>query len=119
MKYLYYVQVAPGIRYECLGDPDLKIKRGDEVIVRCERYLDSGKIIAGKDKEPVDGAELRRQLGRERKSGGRRVQGWRVPTIERHTTFRDKSRIHENEARESAMFRTCLHKIEAHRLPIK
>jgi len=67
----------------------------------------------------VDEAELRRQLGRERKSGGRRVQGWRVPTIERHTTFRDKSRIHENEARESAMFRTCLHKIEAHRLPMK
>ncbi len=119
MKYLYTVQIVPGIRYKCRGDAELKLKRGDEVIVRCERYLDNGVIIACEDKEPLDEARYRQKAGKERKSGGRRIQGWRLPTIERHPTLRDRSRIHENEARERAMIRTCRQKIAAHQLAMK
>lgn len=53
MKQLYKVNVATGICYECIGDTEIPFAIGDEVIVRCERYLDFGTIctVSG---EPIE-----------------------------------------------------------------
>ncbi len=119
MKYRYLVEVAPGIRYDCLADPKLHVKRDDIVIVRCDRYLDSGKVVFRCKGEEPDNAGRNEPTGKNRDRRGRRIQGWRVPVILRHANLSDKSKIHENQARENTIFRTAQAKIARHKLAMK
>jgi len=119
MRYLYLVEVAPGLRYQCVGEDRLHLQRDDEVIVRCDRYIDCGRVLVCYEDAPADEQKLRAALQKARKRGERRIEGWCIPVIQRRTTLQDKSRLHENEAREAAMFRTCQEKVEFYRLPMK
>ena len=33
MKYMYHVTVSPGLDYDCLGEEELHLKKGDEVMM--------------------------------------------------------------------------------------
>ena len=116
MRYLYHVDVAPGIHYDCVADEKLKLKPGDEVIIACERYQDFGVINRVEDDKPVDDKMLRERVARSR---GRRVQGRKVPSVLRRSNIHDKSRIHENEVRAKSMFKTAHQKVSEHGLPMK
>jgi len=117
MKYLFHIVVAPGLHYDCIGDENLSLKKGDEVVVRCDRYQDFGVVVRCKDEEPVDEkAEQRRHA---ESSKGRKVEGQRIPRIIRRATLLDKSKAHENEARASSMHRSAVTRIAEHDLDMK
>lgn len=117
MKYLYHVDVAPGIHYNCLGDSELHLKQGDEVIVSCERYEDFGVVVECYDDKGVDEKEVQRQDSQSRR--GRRVQGRRVPDVVRRATLADRGKAHENAARASSMRKAAVREIARHGLPMK
>ena len=117
MRYLYHVAVAPGIHYDCVADESLKLKRGDEVVVRCDRYQDCGQVLCCHDNEPVDEEALKRRQSQGPR--GRRVQGQRTPVIIRHPTLVDKGKVHESEVRSRSIYRTAQKKVEEHGLDMK
>ena len=117
MRYVYHVSVSPGIHYDCVADEGLKIKRGDDVIVRCDRYQDYGQVLCCRDTEPVDEEALREKQSEA--SRGRRVQGQRTPVIIRHPTLVDMGRVNESEIRSRSIFRTTQKKVREHELDMK
>jgi len=117
MKYCYDVYVAPGVRYECLADDSLHLKKGDEVIIQCERYEDCGAVLRCHDREAANEARLTLEL--ENAEKGRRIQGQVIPIILRRSTLVDKGKIHENAVRSKIMMKTVLQKIQEHRLEMK
>ncbi len=117
MKYLYEILVGPGIRYECVAEDVLHLKKTDMVIVQCERYEDCGTIVRCRDQEPVDDLRLTADVNDGEK--GRRIQGAVMPLVVRHCTLVDKGKIHENEVREKGMLRAVQQKIHDHKLDMK
>jgi len=121
MKQFYEVNVAPGIHYPCAAEDALHLKPGDEVVLKCERYDEFGRIVrlrgisAGAAAED-DWAEEGDGDGTEK---GRRVQGQTTPVVLRLATLTDKSRVHENDTRSRSLLRTAVQKIHEHRLVMK
>jgi cell fate regulator YaaT (PSP1 superfamily) len=114
MKYAYHLAVSPGIHYDCLADEAMDLKRGDEVVVRCEHYEDFG-VVASCAKEPASQDKAPRSAG----GKGRRVQGQKTPEVMRRATASDKSKAQENEVRASSMQKTAQRKIREHNLAMK
>ncbi|MBT3377768.1 MAG: hypothetical protein HN742_06460 [Lentisphaerae bacterium] len=117
MKCLYHVSVGPGLDYDCLADEALHLKKGDEVIVRCDRYQDIGTVSRCNDSGPVD--EKQAQEKYTQSSKGRRIEGQRIPRILRRATLVDKSKAHENEVRARSMQRSAADQIARQNLPMK
>jgi len=117
MKYLCHVSVGPGLDCDCLGEEGLHLKKGDEVIIRCDRYQDIGKVTRCSESGPVDEQEA--QVKYERANKGRRIEGARIPKILRRATLVDKSKAHENEVRARSMQRTAVQEIANHKLLMK
>ena len=117
MKYLYRISVGPGLQYDCIGEEALHLKKGDEVIVRCDRYQDYGVVSACRDHEPVD--EQRAQAKYSQSSKGRRIEGERIPRIVRQASVADKNKAEENDVRAKSMQHTALSEIERHKLDMK
>ncbi len=115
MKYLYRVNVAPGIHYECLGDEALHLKRGDDVVLRCEHYQDFGVIANCLDEE----AEAAGGDGDKNSGRGRQIQGRRTPEVIRRATLGDRGKKHENDAMSNSMHKSARRKIQEHNLPMK
>jgi cell fate regulator YaaT (PSP1 superfamily) len=114
MKYAYHLAVSPGIHYDCLADDTLDLKRGDEVVVRCEHYEDFG-VVASCAKEPGPQEKAQKSAG----GKGRRVQGQKTPEVLRRATASDKSKAEENEVRAASMQKTAQRKIREHNLAMK
>lgn len=117
MKYSYDIAIAPGIRYECVADDSLHLKKGEEVVVQCERYEDYGTVVRCHDCEAANETRLRLELDNGDK--GRRIQGQVIPAVTRRTTLVDKGKIHENAVRTKIMMKTVLLRIQEHRLDMK
>ena len=117
MRYLYHVGVAPGVHYDCIAEETLKLKRGDEVVVRCDRYQDYGRVLCCHDDKPVDEDALKKRQSQGPR--GRRVQGQRTPVIIRHPNLVDKGKVHESEIRSRSIFRTAQKMVGEHGLDMK
>lgn len=117
MVYRYHVAVAPGLNYECVADESLGIRKGDAVIVKCERYQDYGTVAACFDQAPVDVADVDRRRGQQAR--GRQVEGARTPEIVRKVGEEDRARIAENEERAKSMQQRARERVAAHGLQMK
>jgi len=117
VKRLYHVSVSPGIEYDCLGDEELKLKRDDEVIVRCERYKDCG-VVTACDLDPAQVEENARKAAG-RGTRGRKIEGRKTPEIIRRATLTDKGKAHENEVLAHSMQKTAMRKAREHGLDMK
>ncbi len=114
---VYAVNVTEGIQYDCIGDGELHLKAGDDVVIECEKYLDCGQIerfVKEDVPEDYESPQSRRHGGRSSRFGGDRP-----PRIVRQMTLADKGKAHENEARAKSMFRTAQRKVNEHRLDMK
>jgi len=114
---LYRVQVSPGLTYECLSDENLHLKQGDEVIIRCERYRDAGRVGCCLVDSVVDEEDL--QEKRVSGSKKRHVEGQKLPKIIRRATAVDKSKSQENESRAKTMHRIAVDRIGLHGLAMR
>jgi len=117
MDYLYHVEVAPGLGYECIAEEGLKLVIGDIVIVQCERYQDYASVTACHDEGPVPPAKLE-QLTHETNKG-RHVEGHRVPKVLRRSTEEDKQTAEENDMTSQSMAERANERIAAHKLDMK
>ena len=122
MKQFYEVNVAPGIHYPCAAEDALHLKPGDEVVLKCERYEELGRIVrlrgasAGAGAQAEDEEEEGDSEGADK---GRRLQGQTTPTVLRRATAADQSRVHDNDTRARSLLRTAMQKIHEHRLVMK
>ncbi|MFA5203844.1 MAG: regulatory iron-sulfur-containing complex subunit RicT [Lentisphaeria bacterium] len=121
MKQLYEINVAPGIHYPCLADEALQLKPGTDVVLKCERYEEFGRVL--RLRGAAEGADVAEsdveEAGEAAADKGRRIQGLSTPTVLRPATAADQSRFHENETRSRSLLRTAMLKIHEHRLPMK
>ncbi len=117
VKFLYRVAVAPGLEYDCLGDAALALRRGDRVIVRCDRYQDCAQVIDCRDDEPADPAQLEHE--RQQQGRGRHVEGQHIPEVIRRATPEDEARARENEEYARSLHARARARIAAHKLDMK
>lgn len=117
MKQIYKVNVAIGISYECLGDSEFSLAIGDEVIIRCERYLDFGTICAISGELVEDEASLERK--RAQHSKGRHIEGQKIPQILRKATIEDRNQTVDNRAEALEAHKSTQERIRAHKLDMK
>jgi cell fate regulator YaaT (PSP1 superfamily) len=117
MDYLYHVEVAPGVGYECIAEEGLKLVPDDIVIVQCERYQDYATVTVCHDDGPV-APEKMDQLTRETNKG-RHVEGHRVPKVIRRATEDDRGKAVENEITSQSMAEQANERIAAHKLDMK
>ena len=117
MKQLYNALITNGITYECIADEEQGVQPGDTVILRCERYLDSGRIIAAKG-EPFASVESF-EKAKAAQQKGRHMEGLKTPVVERKATENDLATIAENERRVVWAHEQTRQRILAHGLPMK
>ena len=117
MKQLYKVNVATGICYECIGDTEIPFAIGDEVIVRCERYLDFGTICTVSGEPIEDEASFEKKRAQFNK--GRHIEGQKIPQIIRKATAEDKTQAVENNAKALEAHNSTQERIRAHKLDMK
>lgn len=117
MKQIYKVNVATGISYECLGDAEMALAIGDEVIVRCERYLDFGTVCSANDEPVEDETSLEKK--RAQQSKGRHIEGQKIPQILRKATDEDKNQALDNRTKALEAHKNTQDRIRAHRLDMK
>ncbi len=117
MDYLYHVEVAPGLGYDCIAEEGLKLTTDELVIVQCERYQDCAKVTACHEEGPVVPDQME-ELTRETNKG-RHVEGHRVPKVLRRATPEDLVKSGQNEATARGMAERANERIAAHRLDMK
>jgi hypothetical protein len=117
MDYLYHVEVAPGVGYECIAEEGLKLVVDDVVIVQCERYQDYASVTACYDDGPVAPEKLEELTRATNK--GRHVEGHRVPKVIRRATEDDREKALENEITSQSMAERANERIAAHKLDMK
>ncbi|MCK5805742.1 MAG: hypothetical protein KAI66_23120, partial [Lentisphaeria bacterium] len=117
MKYRYHINVDTGLDYGCIADANAVLKKGDEVIVQCERYQDFGVVTECYTEGPVSEADLRKLTASVSK--GRHVEGHRVPEVIRRATISDKATAKENEEQAKSMHRTAMERVAAHKLDMR
>lgn len=118
MKSLYKVVISPGLSYECIGDLELGLKKGDQVVVRCDRYLDFATIdkhCPCQQFEDVETFEKQRL----QTSKGRHIEGQRTPQIIRLATPEDAIKASDNAEKAFAAHNTARERIHAHNLEMK
>lgn len=130
MKQSHLVEIAPGMRFECLAEESLGIQAGDEVIVNFEKHQDWGKVLRLLGMVPeadqgVTEGERKASKGTtdsnsQRDSGSNRQRQEDIPPeILRRMTEADQVKIADIEARAESMFRTAHRKIREHHLAMK
>ncbi|MCF7854129.1 MAG: stage 0 sporulation protein [Candidatus Pacebacteria bacterium] len=119
MTRTYTVAVSEGIKYECLANEGLHVKCGDDVIIRFDKYEDSGRVEACTGEGCCGDGEEGTSDASSDKEWGRKFRGGKEPEIVRVMTLVDKGKAHENEARAKSMFRTGQRKITEHNLNMK
>lgn len=117
MDYLYHVEVAPGVGYDCIAEEGLKLAVGDVVIVQCERYQDCATVTASHEEGPVVPGQME-ELTRETNKG-RHVEGHRVPKVLRRASPEDQEKAVQNEATARSMAERSNERIAAHNLDMK
>ncbi|NMA46619.1 MAG: hypothetical protein GX945_08660 [Lentisphaerae bacterium] len=117
MKQIYKVNIATGINYECLGASEIALAIGDEVVVRCERYLDFGTVCSVSDELVEDEAGLEKK--RAQHSKGRHIEGQKIPQILRKATDEDKNQALDNRTKALEAHKSTQERIRAHRLDMK
>ncbi|MFA6815892.1 MAG: regulatory iron-sulfur-containing complex subunit RicT [Lentisphaeria bacterium] len=118
MKQLYHVIVAPGLCYECLGDEDLNLKKGDKIVVKCERFIDFARVNRKCDFPPVENADdLVSKYHYVNK--GRHIEGQKIAEIQRVANAEDEKKCQENEVKADSAHRSTLDRVRAHKLEMK
>ncbi len=117
MKQIYKVNVATGICYECIGDTETPFAIGDEVIVRCERYLDFGTICTVSGEPIEDEATYEKKHAQLNK--GRHIEGQKIPQIIRKATAADKTQSADNNAKALEAHNSTQDRIRVHKLDMK
>ncbi|MFA6929581.1 MAG: regulatory iron-sulfur-containing complex subunit RicT [Lentisphaeria bacterium] len=118
MKALYKVSVSVGLSYECIADCALDLQKGDQVIVRCERYLDFVSV-----ERRCPGEELEDEIAfeklRTQTTKGRHIEGQKIPLVLRKATPQDQEKASENEEKAKAAHFKALERIKFHALEMK
>jgi cell fate regulator YaaT (PSP1 superfamily) len=117
MDYLYHVEVAPGLGYECIAEEGLKLVADEMVIVQCERYQDYAKVTVCHDDGPVAPEKLDELTRATNK--GRHVEGHRVPKVIRRANEQDRDKALQNEITAQSMAERANERIAAHKLDMK
>lgn len=118
MDYLYHVEVAPGLGYDCIAEEGLKLVPGDMVIVQCERYQDYAKVSVCHDGEgPVVPEQM--DVLTEETNKGRHVEGHRVPKVIRRALPEDQEKAGHIEQTARTMAEQANERIAAHKLDMK
>lgn len=118
MKALYKVSVSVGLSYECIADCDLDLQPGDQVIVRCERYLDFASVDRCCPCEALED-EAAFEKRRAQTTKGRHIEGQKIPLILRKATLQDQEKASENEEKAKAAHFKALERIKFHALEMK
>jgi len=118
MDYLYHVEVAPGLGYECIAEEGLKLVPGDWVIVQCERYQDYAKVSVCHDEDGPVVPERMDALTQETNKG-RHVEGHRVPKVIRRAQPEDQEKAKRIEQLAQTMGEQANERIVAHKLDMK
>ncbi len=117
MMRLYKLCVSNGLEYDSLGDFELNLKKGDQVIVRCERYMDFASIVKAGTEDIADAAAYEQKWLKENK--GRHIEGQKLPVIVRLATEEDKAVAKENDEKARKAHLQTLDRIKAHNLEMK
>lgn len=117
MNQLYKVRISPGLEYECLGDEGLCLVPGQQVVIRCERYLDYATVYEATGRQVEDVEAFERQ--RAQQSRGRHIEGQKVPQVMRVATEEDRAQAAENDARAREAHVATMERIRAHGLEMK
>lgn len=117
MKQLYKVRISPGLEYECLGEEGLCLSPGQQVVIRCERYLDYATVYEATGRQVEDVEAFERQ--RAQQSRGRHIEGQKVPQVMRVATEEDQAQAAENDARAREAHVATMERIRAHGLEMK
>lgn len=117
MKQLYKVRISPGLDYECLAEETLGLTPGQQVVIRCERYLDFATVheVMGRQIDDVEAFERQRA----QQSKGRHIEGQKVPQILRVATEEDLLQAAENGRRAREAHLQTMERIRAHGLEMK
>jgi cell fate regulator YaaT (PSP1 superfamily) len=118
MDYLYHVEVAPGLGYDCIAEEGLKLVPGDVVIVQCERYQDYATVSLCHDEEGPVVPEQMDVLTQETNKG-RHVEGHRVPKVIRRAQGDDQEKAKRIEQTAQTMAEQANERIAAHKLDMK
>ena len=118
MKALYKVSVSAGLGYECIADCELDLQKGDQVIVRCERYLDFTSV---ERRCPGEALEDEAAFERERAKNckGRHIEGQKIPVVLRKANGLDQAKAAENDEKARSAHNKALERIKYHALDMK
>ncbi len=117
MKQLYTALVTSGISFECIGDEQLGLNEGDQVVILCERYTDLARVT-GKVGGPIPNLE---EFERQRSlaSKGRHIEGEKTPVIIRKANPEDCAKAEDNKRRAVTAHAQTRDRILAHGLEMK
>jgi len=118
MKTLYKVSVSSGLEFECIGDCDLHLQENDQVVIRCERYLDFGVVRKCDLCEPLESEECFEKL-RAGANKGRHIEGQKIPVIQRLASEEDQAKDRDNEDKAKSVHVKTMERINYHHLEMK